>query len=124
MPGYLLSDDLIFTSRITATARAAGLDVQTARTVQQLGNLLAARTPQCLLIDLQNPGLSIGELIQGLPEPRPFVVAYGSHVDTARLRAASDAGCNLVLPRSKFVDELGKSLPVWFSRQTPSEPEA
>ena len=31
MLGYLLSDDLIFTSRICGTARAAGLDVKAAR---------------------------------------------------------------------------------------------
>jgi len=119
MLGYLLSDDLIFTSRVTGTARALGLDVQAARSAEQLGNFLAARTPQCLLVDLHNPGLSISDLVRALPEPRPFVVGYGSHVDTATLKAAADAGCDLVLPRSKFVDELGKSLPIWFnSRQT------
>src|SRR5207249_3775882 len=35
----------------------------------------------------------------------PFV-AFGSHVDTASLAAASAAGCNPVLPRSRFTAEL------------------
>src|SRR5262245_23507346 len=111
--GYLLSDDLIFTSRVTGTARVLGLEMQAARSPEQLGNLLANERPACLLLDLHNPGLEVGELLAGLPAPRPFVVAYGSHVDAARLKAARDAGCDLVLPRSKFVDELPTALLRW-----------
>jgi CheY-like chemotaxis protein len=114
MIGYLLSDDLIFTSRIVGTAAAAGLTVQVACSQAQLANLLAAETPRCLLLDLHNPGLAIAELIAGLPQPRPFVVGYGSHVAVATLQAARDAGCDLVLPRSKFVEQLPTSLPAWF----------
>jgi CheY-like chemotaxis protein len=118
MIGYVLSDDLIFASRITGTARAVGLDILVARSQEQLGNLVATQTPQCLLVDLQNPGLVIDDLIGALPQPRPFIVGYGSHVDAASLRAARDAGCDLVLPRSKFVEELAKSLPEWFKIPT------
>jgi CheY-like chemotaxis protein len=114
MLGYHLSDDLMFTSRVAGTARTFGLEVKTARSADQLGNLIASAPPQCLLIDLQNPGLAIADLIKSLPQPRPFVVAYGSHVDNATLKAARDAGCDLVLPRSKFVEELSKALPEWF----------
>ena len=35
----------------------------------------------------------------------PFV-AFGSHVDTAGLAAAAAAGCDPVLPRSRFTAEL------------------
>jgi CheY-like chemotaxis protein len=114
MVGYLLSDDLMFASRITGTARALGLAMQVARSPEQLGNLLAAQAPQCLLVDLHNPGLSVADLIGALPQPPPLVVGYGSHVDAARLKAAGAAGCDVVLPRSKFVDVLAKSLPAWF----------
>ena len=118
MIGYVLSDDLIFASRITGTAQAVGLNMLVARSSDQLGNLVATQSPQCLLIDLQNPGLAINDLIGALPQPRPFVVGYGSHVDAACLRAAREAGCDLVLPRSKFVEELAKSLPEWFKTPT------
>lgn len=114
MLGYLLSDDLIFTSRIAGTARALGFEVKTAQTPDQLRNLLAAQEPRCLLLDLHNPGLAIADLITSMPEPRPFVVGYGSHVDAAKLNTARAAGCDLVLPRSKFVADLEQSLPGWF----------
>jgi hypothetical protein len=50
----------------------------------------------------------------------PRVVAYGSHVDTATLRAAREAGCDPVLPRSKFVEELPSALPHWFTPRSAS----
>ena len=113
----LLSDDLIFTSRVTGTARDLGLQVTPARTSIALLALAQKHPPTCVIVDLSNAGLVIGELTAGLrelPVP-PRVVAYGSHVDTATLRAARDAGCDIVLPRSQFVAELPAALPGWLS---------
>jgi hypothetical protein len=110
---YLLSDDLLFTSRITGTARDLALDVRAARSLVQLHNLFGQKSASCLLLDLHFPGLSIADLLESLTDPRPFTVGYGSHVDTATLKAARDAGCDLVLPRSKFVEELPKALAGW-----------
>jgi DNA-binding NarL/FixJ family response regulator len=116
--GYLLSDDLMFTSRVTGTAQALGLNVLTARSADVLLDLARKQKPACVLIDLANPGLSLPELLrqlESLAEPRPRVVAYGSHVDAAGLRAAREAGCDLVLPRSKFVEDLPTALPEWLA---------
>jgi CheY-like chemotaxis protein len=116
--GYLLSDELIFTSRITATARSLGLVIQSARSVEALQSLIRQRTPCCVILDLGNPGLSVPDLISQLHEtcsPMPGIVAYGSHVDAAGLRAAREAGCDVVWPRSKFTEELPQALPEWFA---------
>jgi CheY-like chemotaxis protein len=113
----LLSDDLIFTSRVTGTARDLGLQVTPARTATALLALAQKQPLTCVIVDLSNAGLIIGELTAGLRELplRPRVVAYGSHVDTATLRAARDAGCDVVLPRSQFVAELPAALPGWLA---------
>ena len=116
--GLLLCDDLIFTSRITGEARALGLTVKSARSVEQLLDLAQRESPSCILIDLAFPGLALPALFLSLSErcgPMPRVVAYGSHVDAETLRAARAAGCDPVLPRSKFVEELPKALPGWLS---------
>jgi hypothetical protein len=71
-----------------------------------------------VIVDLSNPGLKIAELmgqLAALCAPMPFVAAYGSHVDTATLRAGREAGCDLVWPRSKFVEELPRAMAGWFS---------
>jgi CheY-like chemotaxis protein len=114
--GLLLSDDLIFTSRITGTARDLGLTVRAARSADVLETMARTAPPRLVLIDLGNPGLAVPDLLRRLREAcpaMPRVVAYGSHVDAAGLRAAREAGCDVVLPRSKFVEDLPVMLPEW-----------
>jgi CheY-like chemotaxis protein len=116
--GLLLSDDLIFTSRIVDTARALGLTVRAARSAEALEALAREEPPSCVIVDLANPGLAITDLLRRLGRvcpSLPRVVAYGPHVDAAGLRAAREAGCDPVLPRSKFVEELPRSLPAWLA---------
>jgi CheY-like chemotaxis protein len=118
--GYVLSDDLIFTSRITGTARDLGLTVKPARSPEVLQRLAQQQTPSCIIADLANPGLDIVDLnrwLGGLGTPKPRVIAYGSHVDTATLRAAREAGCDEVMPRSQFVQELPHRLAEWLARE-------
>jgi CheY-like chemotaxis protein len=117
MTAILLSDDLIFTSRVTGTARDLGLAVAAARSPAVLLDLAGRQPPSCVIVDLAHPGLDVTALIAGLAElpRRPRVVAYGSHVDTASLKAAREAGCDVVLPRSKFVEELPTALPGWLA---------
>src|SRR5260370_19825967 len=112
--GFLLTDDMIFSSRITGTARALGLDIKPARSVQILKALAQEQVPTCFIIDLANPGLQIDELIKDLRQlvsPMPRVVAYGSDVDTCTLRSARQAGHDPGLPRAKVVLELTHKLP-------------
>jgi CheY-like chemotaxis protein len=115
--GLLLSDDLIFTSRITGTAQTLGLTVKPARDTVSLQALAKQEPPPCVIVDLANPGLDIVELIEWLKDncqPRPRVIAYGSHVQTDVLKRARQAGCDDVLPRSKFVEDLPTELPRWL----------
>jgi CheY-like chemotaxis protein len=116
--GLLLSDDLIFTSRITGVARDLGLTVRPARTLDALAALAREESPGGVIVDLAFPGLSVADLLRRLDEscsPRPRVVAYGAHVDAAGLRAARQAGCDVVLPRSAFAEELPSRLAEWLA---------
>jgi len=115
--GLLLSDDLIFASRVGGTARALGLTVRQARDVDALVDLARRHPVGGVLVDLGFPGLDLAEVLRRLEQAcgrRPRVTAYGSHVDTASLRAARALGCDPVLPRSKFVEELPTALPAWL----------
>lgn len=113
--GLLLSDDLIFVSRVTGTAAALGLHMRAVRSAADLLRLADEDRPACVLLDLHNAGLDIAAVVRHLKsEAGPFIVGYGSHVDVATLRAARDAGCDLVLPRSAFVEQLPTALPTWF----------
>jgi DNA-binding NarL/FixJ family response regulator len=128
MTGLLLSDDLIFTSRITGTGTSLGFSFGVAKNADALLTLARRDAPSCVIIDLANPGLKIAEVVAALKQlaPAPTIVAYGSHVDTATLRAAREAGCDHVMPRSHFVEELAQAMPRWMSRSSgePRSPDA
>ena len=118
----LLSDDLIFSSRISAEARAQGITIKTARSAEELEVLARKQSPHCVIVDLALAGPVIADLVPRLRAAgTPRIIAYGSHVDTATLRAARDAGCDVVLPRSKFVEELPRAIADW-ARESASGP--
>ena len=114
--GAVLCDDLMFTSRITGTARALNLDMRVCRRPADLQNLAAAHPLECAIVDLDQPGLDIAALVAAVKQSGPAtVIGFGSHVAAETLRAAREAGCDLVLPRSQFVQVLAAELPNWFS---------
>jgi CheY-like chemotaxis protein len=117
----LLSDDLLDTSRFVAAGRGHGVTVLRARDLGGLVALARQQEPRLVLVDLANPGLSITSLVEALRAAcpaMPRVVAYGPHVDAAGLRAARQAGCDPVLPRSAFVEQLPALLPEWLAPST------
>ena len=117
-PGLMLCDDLIFFSRVAGTARAAGLVVKQARTTAALLDAARQASPTCAIVDLQNEGLDLAALLAQLREAcpaMPRMVAFGSHVEAAALRAARQLGCDLVMPRSQFAEELEGSLKDWLA---------
>jgi hypothetical protein len=112
MPAYLLCDDLIFSSKITATARAHGLALVVVKTPTRLIELLTS-APGPVIADLHLAGPEITQLVQ----QSPSVVGYGSHVAIDQLKAARQAGCKVVLPNSAFVEKLETDLPTWLGTQ-------
>ncbi|SIO55976.1 hypothetical protein SAMN05444166_5168 [Singulisphaera sp. GP187] len=107
--GLLLSRDLIFTSKITGTARELGHRVMVAGNTALAQAMIEQWKPRVVFVDL-----SAGELVS-IPallayrtlagEGTPFI-AFGSHVDTAALADARSAGCDPVLARSQFTAQL------------------
>jgi CheY-like chemotaxis protein len=113
----LLSRDLFFTSKITGTAAALGYRVDTSADMQDAIERLTALGSSCLFVDLAMPDLQIGTLVDSLPaKKKPVIVAFGAHVDAARLEEARTAGCDEVLPRSRF----SSTLPDILKRYLPS----
>jgi CheY-like chemotaxis protein len=93
---------------VTGTAAALGQEVAIAGDMAEAVELCRARPPAYVIIDLGIAEIDIEAAVARLREAAGAVptIAYGSHVDKARLDAARAAGCDEVLPRSRFSAEL------------------
>ncbi|MDB5313883.1 MAG: Response regulator receiver domain protein [Gemmataceae bacterium] len=116
--GVMLCDDLIFFSRVAATARAAGLEVKQVRSAAALLEAVKQDPPGGIIVDLHAAGLDVPALLAGLRTACPVMprtIAFGSHVEAETLRAARAAGVDRVMPRSQFVKELEADLRAWLT---------
>lgn len=108
--------DLIWASRIKATAEAMGLSARPVRSGEMLRQRFADSDVRALVVDLAAAGLAL-ELIRQVREreagERPVsapgskiarvrVLAFGPHVEKALFQAARDAGADEVLPNGAF----------------------
>src|SRR5271155_4844147 len=93
------------------TARHVGVALQTVATGDALVAAVASAPPKLILVDLnarQGPLQAI-EKLHAAGNALP-VIAFLSHVQTELAQQAAAAGCQRVLPRSKFTMELADIL--------------
>jgi CheY-like chemotaxis protein len=86
----LLCDDLMDASKTIGYARALDLLIVQCKSTAAAISQLQQQEIACCIVDLHLPGLDLGELISAVAalQRKPRVIAYGSHVDAARLSAA------------------------------------
>ena len=101
----ILSDDLIDSSKIIADARRRGETARQCRTAEAILSLMEGFPVTEIVVDLQHPQLDLTAIIASISgrNPRPKLVAYGSHVAKEQLQAARAAGCDEVHVRSKYL---------------------
>lgn len=105
----VLVDDIFFLAKIREAAKAVGVAVVTGELRRGVSAIAEAR-PQAIILDLNARGLPAIEWIQTLkadPETRPIrIVGFVSHVQTELISAARAAGCDSVMARSAFTQQL------------------
>ena len=100
--GLLISPDLFFTSKVTGTAQALGLQVESVDDIATATSRLQAGDIGCVLFDLAAPRVSVADLLAAMPDSlRVPIIAFGSHVNVELLESARAAGAE-VMPRSQF----------------------
>ena len=115
----ILTDDLMFGSRISAEARAAGFTTRSCKTVEKLLEVAPTLNVMGAVVDLGVAGLEqCKPLLDGLRALKPDLpcMGYGSHVDARLLGTARENGYHPVLPRSRFVEELGGIMVEWSNK--------
>lgn len=100
-PILALVRDLIFSTKITTTARAGGIQVKIVRDPAGL----AAEVGTLVLVDLNLPG-AIEAAAAWQAAGAGDVVGFVSHLDAETAAAARAAGIQRVMARSRFVEVL------------------
>jgi hypothetical protein len=98
----VLVRDLMFSSKISATAKATGVAVDMVREPLTLGNRQGDR----LIVDLNQPGALDAATAWRAAAVGRHVIGFVSHVDTETIASARSAGIDRVMPRSQFVATL------------------
>ncbi len=107
-------DDLLFSSKIRATAKQVGADVQFARTPHEILERARSLQPELVIFDLNSaktdPVNTIAALKAdpGLTSTR--TIGFASHVHVDLIAAARQAGADEVMPRSAFAGRLADIL--------------
>jgi N-dimethylarginine dimethylaminohydrolase len=105
-------NDLVFESRLRATAEALGVRLRCVRTAADAERALESPDVARLIVDLHWEHGDALEVLRRFRRRRSDGVAIGffSHVQTETKRAAQAAGFDHVLPRSVFVEQLPQLL--------------
>jgi PleD family two-component response regulator len=107
-------DDLMFTSKIKATAQQLGVDVTFARSSDAALAGMRTRSPALVIFDLNNPRtdpLGTVAVMKGDPALASIpTVGFVSHVQSDLIDAARLAGVDEVLARSAFTARLAEIL--------------
>jgi CheY-like chemotaxis protein len=116
-----LIDDLFFLAKVRETAKHTGITLETAANGEQLLKAAAASPAALILVDLNARQGALEAVEQlcaangparlpvGSGNPRR-VIAFLSHVQTDLAERARLAGCQDVMPRSKFSQNLSEIL--------------
>jgi PleD family two-component response regulator len=97
--------DLFFSVKIAEAAKRTGLDLEF---IKDAGQVLekAKNKPSLIIFDLNfdgvNPLATIGSLKAGADTKGISLIGYLSHIQVDLKQQAQDAGCDMVLPRSAF----------------------
>jgi DNA-binding NarL/FixJ family response regulator len=105
-----LLDDLFFQMKLAETAKQLGVEIKVATSGDALAALLESR-PRLVIVDLNarsQPVQAIEKLRQTNKEIR--VVGFLSHVQQELALQAKAAGCDEVMPRSGFTQNLAAIL--------------
>ncbi|HXK32669.1 MAG TPA: hypothetical protein VNM91_01485 [Dehalococcoidia bacterium] len=97
-------DDLLFQPRIRSVLEALGFEARVADTPETAAGACAGA--RIAVIDLHATALDAIAQVRAAKGAGAAVLAYGRHTEPKLLRAARDAGADIVVPRSELVEEL------------------
>jgi DNA-binding NarL/FixJ family response regulator len=107
-------DDLIFSIKLTTTARHLGVELFFERTAEGIVPRVREKCPSLVIFDLNSQKLAPLDAIAALKADADLrtirTLGFVSHVDEATIAAAREAGIDQVMARSAFTARLSDIL--------------
>ena len=107
-------DDLLFSSKIRATARQLGVELTFARTPEEILSQARSLKPSLVVFDVNSEKADPIRTVAALksdPDLKDIpTTGFVSHVNTALILAAREAGMDEVMARSAFAANLPQIL--------------
>ena len=107
-------DDLLFSSKIRATAKQAGVELTFARSQAEILEQARMLRPSLAIFDLNSGKTNPIETIAAMKKDPALVgipaLGFVSHVDGAVIQAARSAGADEIMARSTFAGNLAEIL--------------
>jgi CheY-like chemotaxis protein len=107
-------EDLLFRSKISETAKSLGIEARFPRSKERLLETLRESPPDLLVLDLNSARFEPLELLRTVKADEELrdvrTVGFLSHVQGDLALAAREAGCDRVMARSAFVENLPRVL--------------
>ena len=113
MSAVLVTSDLMVASRVTSVAKEISLPIVVVAQCDAAVQQAIESAARVMLVDLAMPGLQTAEWVSQLRGPGVWagaIIAFGPHVDEAGLESARRAGCDKVLARGQFLNQLAAIL--------------
>jgi PleD family two-component response regulator len=107
-------DDLFFSSKIREAAKTLDIDLEFVRNADGFKEKISSEKPSLIIFDLNSRAGSPLEIIKTIKSTSELkeipVIGFLSHVQTELKEEADRAGCDLILPRSRFSKDLREIL--------------
>ena len=113
---FAFVDDLFFLAKIQETARKMNVKVEFVKTEKELQEKIGQNgddKPSLIIFDLNNAGakpLTTIPKLKSKLKKATNIIGFVSHVQGALKVKAQEAGCDMVLPRSAFSQNLAQLL--------------
>jgi PleD family two-component response regulator len=107
-------DDLFFSSKIREAAKSLDIDLEFVKSPDGFKEKLLSARPALIIFDLNSRAGKSIEVIKSIKSTDELkqipVIGFLSHVQIELKKEADGAGCDLVIPRSKFSKDLREIL--------------
>jgi CheY-like chemotaxis protein len=113
---YAFVDDLFFLAKIQETARKINVKVEFVKTEKDVFERMGENgngKPTLIIVDLNNLGakpLTVIPKLKSKLKKETNIIGFVSHVQGELKMKATEAGCDMVLPRSAFSQNLAQLL--------------